>query len=247
MGGRQLASCLKISLFLVVFSIGAIFAYDFVTQSPLFMIRQINVSGNDRVSREEVLEMCGLESASLHRDVFSMALKVGVTEQEPLAIANIENIVRVVINTQGIPFKEYDPETDHLGGLPVISGLDLTLSGSSCKFQGPLFDSIMEFFQNNPDAARQVITVNGDSQTGILIYTRGIFEDKSQLPGHMIPIKMGFDRFREKLAKARDISAYIAKNFPDKTIRAIDLFDVEKVFVKVQDLHGDVHGLGKGV
>lgn len=271
MGGRQLASCLKIPLFLVVFSVGAIFAYDFVTQSPLFMIRQITVSGNDRVSREEVLEMCGLnkvenilrinvtaiekrlcahpwiESASLHRDVFSMALKVGVTEQEPLAIANIENIVRVVINTQGIPFKEYDPETDHLGGLPVISGLDLTLSGSSCKFQGPLFDSIMEFFQNNPDAARQVITVNGDSQTGISIYTRGIFEDKSQLPGHMIPIKMGFDRFREKLAKARDISAYIAKNFPDKTIRAIDLFDVEKVFVKVQDLHGDVHGLGKGV
>ncbi len=268
---KQMASYLKIPLFLAVFSLGAIFVYDFVTQSPLFMIRQIKVSGNDRVTQEEILEICGLnktenilrinisaiekrlcnhpwiESASLQREMVSRGLLVSVTEQKPLAVANIQNIVRVVINTQGIPFKEYDPERDHLGGLPVISGLDLTLSGSSCEFQGPLFESIMEFFHTNPEAAGQVITVNGDSQTGILIYTRGLFDNTSQLSGHMIPIRMGFDHFREKLEKARDISAYISKNFPDKTIRAMDLFDMEKVFVKVKDRYGEVHGLGKGV
>ncbi len=268
---KQMASYLTIPLFLMVFSLGAIFVYDFVTQSPLFMIRQIKVSGNDRVTQEEILELCGLnkaenilrmnvaaiekrlcnhpwiESATLRREIFSRGLLVSVAEQKPLAVANIQNIVRVVINTQGIPFKEYDPEKDHLGGLPVISGLDLTLSGSSCEFQGPLFDSIMEFFHTNPEAARQVITVNGDSQTGILIYTRGVFDNTSQLPGHMIPIRMGFDHFREKLEKARDISAYISKNFPNKTIRAIDLFDMEKVFVKVKDRNGEAHDLGKGV
>ncbi len=268
---KQMVSYLAIPLFLVVFSLGAIFVYDFVTQSPLFMVRQIKVSGNDRVTQEEILEICGLnksenilrinliaiekrlsshpwiESATLRREIFSRGLLVSVAEQKPLAIANIQNIVRVIINTQGIPFKEYDPERDHLGGLPVISGLDLTLSGSSCEFQGPLFDSIMEFFHTNPEAARQVITVNGDSQTGILIYTRGVFDNQPQLPGHMIPIRMGFDHFREKLAKARDISAYISKNFPGKTIRAMDLFDMEKVFVKVQDHCGKVHGMEKGV
>ncbi len=266
----KIFSYLKIPLLLVVFSIAALFVYDFVTQSPLFMIREIKVSGNDRVTQEEVLALCGLdktenifrlnvaavekklsahpwiESASVERELFSGIL-ICITEQRALAIANIENMIRVVINTQGIPFKEYEPEMDHLGGVPVISGLDLTLSGNSYEFQGPLFQSIMEFLNTNPQAAQDVITVNGDSQTGIMIYTRGIFDKKVQSPGHMIPIRLGFDHFAEKLERAKKIGAYMAKNFPEKTIRSMDLFDMEKVFIKVQDGYGQIHGIGKGV
>ena len=60
-------------------------------------------------------------------------------------------------------------------------------------------------------------------------------ERTAELPRILIPIKLGFDRFDEKLAKAADISRYMAARFPDKTILAMDLFDMERIFIKTED------------
>jgi len=248
----------------ILMSLGAIWGNDAITQSPFFSIKNIDVSGNRRLVKNELVQLAGLtEPANLFkinittiekkiichpwiagvtvkRSLFS-TLVVEIVEQEPLAIVNIENLADIIINTQGQPFKEYDPKMDRLNFLPVISGVDLTCIDSRYLFEGPLFNSIMDFLKIR--GFGHVSRIMGDENTGITIETKNIYNGNPINTQDIMPIKLGFTRFKEKQTKAIKISTYIDKNFPDKTISAMDLFDVEKVFVKIKDndaLHNNI-------
>jgi hypothetical protein len=58
---------------------------------------------------------------------------------------------------------------------------------------------------------------------------------------------MGFGDYRAKFQKAKIISAYIGRHFPDRTIIALDLFNPEKVFVKTAFNESGHTELKKGV
>lgn len=258
-----------LGFFLVaLMSLGAIWVNDAITQSPFFSIKNIDVSGNKRLMKNELVQIAGLtEPANLFkinlatlekkiichpwiagvtvkRSLFS-TLVVDIVEQEPLAIVNIENLADIIINTQGQPFKEYDPKMDRLNFLPVISGVDLTCCDSNYLFQGQLINSIMDFLKIQ--GFGYVAEIMGDENTGITIQTKNITLENPINNQDILHIKLGFDRYKEKQVKTMEIIAYIDKNFPDKTISAMDLFDIEKVFVKIKDnnaLHNDIE---KGV
>ena len=250
---------------MAMMSLGAIYIHDAIVQSPFFTVSRIEVKGNFRVSKEEILARAGLnrqvnifelhlpaveqkiarhpwvDQAYVKRQMFS-SLEIIVEEEKPLAIVTIENLADVVINTQGKPFKEYDPETDHLEGLPVISGVDLTLSGTTYGFEGDLFNVIMDLL--HVEGISQVKAIHGDENTGLTIKSLDIYnkrfykedDPENQAPEEvLIPIKLGFDKFEEKLARARKISRYVEENFPSKAILAMDLFDMEKIFIKTED------------
>ncbi len=257
-------------VFMIFLSLGAILAHDLVTQSPLFMVKKVVISGNQRVDKNEVLDLVGLKDtrnifavnvhimkkqieshpwisrACVERSLFS-TLVVRLVEERPLAIVNIENMTRILINSQGKPFKEYDPETDKVDSLPVISGVDLTLSGNSYQFEGRLFNSIMNFLKYRPDGDNPVINLNGDEDTGLIVHARDIYNAAGGNPDAVIRIKLGFDRFAEKLLKAKEISTYIGKTYPDTTICAMDLFDIEKVFIKIKTEDALHNSMEKGV
>lgn len=256
-------------------SLGAIYTHDAIVQSPFFAVSRIEVTGNQRVIREELLARAGLNRetnlfelhlpavvkklerhpwvarAAVKRNLFS-TLQITIEEEQPLAIVTIENLPDIIINAQGAPFKEYDPETDHLEGLPVISGVDLSLSGSSYGFEGDLFNAIMDLLQM--EGLSQVRKIQGDENTGITIKTLDIYNkrfykedtgDNQTEKEALIPIKLGFDRFEEKLARARKISRYMEAHFPNRSILAMDLYNIEKIFIKTEDaLHNT---LEKGV
>lgn len=267
---------------MAVMSLGAIYGHDVVVQTPFFTIQSVTISGTQRVTREELLALTSLtqesnlfdirldtiekelvshpwvSKAMVNRRLFS-TLSITILEEEPLAIVNIENLADIVINTQGKPFKEYEPAKDNLYALPVITGMDLSLSNNTYIFEGELFNSVMDLLKIQ--GLGQIHTIMGDENIGISIKTLDIYNkslynqavygypmdhpmNNTQNPT-LVPIKLGLDRFEEKLAKAKEISRYMEANYPDKTILAMDLYNIDKIFIKTENtLHNT---LEKGV
>jgi cell division protein FtsQ len=246
-------------------SFGCIYIHDAILQSPLFDVKTIMIDGLDRVTRDEVLARTGLDKpgnifelqpaklekelkthpwirlATVKREMLS-TVSIKIEEQEPLAIVTIENLADIIINAQGAPFKEYEPDKDDLNSLPVISGMDLSLSNSTYLFEGDLFNAVMEILRIK--GIGQIQTILGDENTGILINILNTYPDTGFTNNSadtdsenktMIPVRLGFDGFEKKLARARQIQRYMKTNYPDKKISAIDLFSLEKVFVSTED------------
>ncbi len=272
--GRAVDVCLRCIMIIAlvsILSLGYIFAYDFITQSPCFNIRKIELSGTTRVSRQKILELAGLnrpenifrlnvftaarhiathpwiQSASVKRHLPDR-ISISVTEEKPLAIVRVENIADILINTQGKPFKEYNPEKDKIDDLPVISGIDLTFSNDQYQFDGPLFNCIMEFL--NLKHQGHVRQIKGNTRTGISIVTDNMFNRQfsSAAPGRTIKLCLGFGNFSAKLMKAQQIAEYMGTNFPGRTICTMDLSDIRKAFIKTQTSTDALHNnLKKGV
>ncbi len=234
-------------------------------QCPVFDVKTIMIDGLDRVTRNEVLTRTGLDQpanifelqpdllekklnthpwirmATVKRKLLS-TITINIEEQIPLAIVSLENLADIVINTQGAPFKEYEPAKDDLAALPVISGVDLSLSNSTYLFEGDLFNAVMEILRIK--GVGQIHTILGDEHTGILInifntrpdtgFTKNAGNTTSENKT-VLPVKLGFDQFEKKLARTRQIQRYMENHYPDKTISAIDLFSLKKVFVTLED------------
>ncbi len=247
--------CIMIIAFISVLSLACIFVYDFCTQSSFFNIKKIEISGIDRVNKQEILTMAQLngnenifsinlfaiekqiaahpwiQSVSVKRDLKDILL-ISIVEQEPLAIVKIKNFSDVLINTQGTPFKEYNSLKDRVDNLPVISGLDLTSQNDESLFYGPLFNSIMGLL--NMENSSSVTNIKGDKNTGIIIHVKDTYNHLPENSKSLIQIKLGFNDFKAKLNKAKKISRYIDKNFPERAICSIDLFNIHKVFIKTK-------------
>lgn len=273
--GKSLWRKIFLVLFVGAMSVGCIYMHDAVLQCPLFDVKTIMIDGLDRVTRDEVLVQTGLDkpgnifdlqmdriekdlkthpwirTAKVKRKLLS-TISIEIEEQEPLAIVTIENLADIVINAQGAPFKEYEPAKDDLKELPVISGMDLSLSDNTYLFEGDLFNAVMEVLKIR--GFGQIQTILGDENTGILINILNTYPDTSFTKNTeeggsenntLIPVKLGFDKFEKKLARARQIQRYMETKYPDKTISAIDLFSLEKVFVTTED--AAQHTIAKGV
>lgn len=262
-GDKILWGKIFLVLFVGAMSFGCIYLHDAVLKCPLFDVETIMIDGLDRVTRDEVLTQTDLDkpanmfelqpdmlekklsthpwvrTATVKRQLLS-TICIKIEEQEPLAIVTIENLADIVINAQGAPFKEYEPAKDDLKALPVISGVDLSLSNSTYLFEGDLFNSVMKIIKIK--GFGQIQSIFGDENTGILINILNSRPDKGD-QGAIgepesktgVPIKLGFDRFKEKLAKARQVRRYMETNYPAKSISAMDLFSLKKVFVTTED------------
>jgi len=266
--GRHLVKIFMGVVMVVFMSLFSIWIYDAVTQCPFFTIKQVDISGNKRVKKDEIILLAGVKEqtnlfkinietmkqqitchpwiayVSVKRSFFS-TLVLTIVEEEPLAIVNIENLADIIINTQGHPFKEYDPQKDQLNFLPVISGMDLTLAGSTCQFEGPLFNSIMNILK--VQGFGKITDILGDENIGITIYTQDIYNINPVNVQESISLKLGFGRFEEKQIKAVKISRYIDTHFPDRAISSMDIFNIKKIFITTKETNTLHHNLEKGV
>lgn len=245
---------IMIIAFFSVMSLAFIFIYDFMCQSKMLNIKQIHISGNLQTSREEILKFAGLspDQNILQVNLFAVEKKIAahpwiaaasakrnlarevhisIIEEKPLAIVKIKNLADVLINTSGIPFKEYNPSRDVISDLPVITGLDLKRNQYQYMFDGPLFNAIMDFL-NNDHLGPHTRTINADNNTGISIETMDIYNSSPERKKTGIQVKLGFNQYGEKLTKAKKICDYIEQNYPDRAINAIDIFDINKVFIQ---------------
>lgn len=247
--------CIMTIAFLSVLSLACIFAYDFITQSKILHIKKIKISGIEQKFKKEILDLAELncdknifkvnlfnaeklieshpwvKSSTLQRNI-SCELIISIIKENPLAIVKIENLTDILINAEGKPFKEYNSQKDSVNNLPVITGIDLTKPEYNYMFQGHLFDSILEFLKSNNQ--NSVKLIKADKNRGITVETNDIYNKSPLNHEKTIQIKLGFNKYQAKLNKAIKISEYIDKNFPERTISTIDLFDIEKVFIKTK-------------
>lgn len=260
--------CIMTVAAISLISLASIFIYDFITQSSVFNVKKIDIKGIGRAGRQEILTLAELKTGdnifkpnlfsvekkiSNHPWILTASVKrqlpsgivISVVEQQPLAIVKIENLADILINTRGLPFKEYNPKTDQVSDLPVITGLDLTSKNNRYRFQGPLFNSIMDFLSR--PVIGQVIKINGDNNTGLKIQARDVFHPKTEDETDTLEIKLGFNDFQAKLYRAKQISEYIDKHFPERVITSMDLFNIEKVFIKTKRNDALHNTLEKGV
>jgi len=257
--------CIMTIAFFSVLSLAAIFMYDFITQSKFFNIKKIEITGTEHAVQNDILKLADLScdknifkvnlfniekriathpwiaSAMVNRNM-ACELLISVIEEKPLAVVKIENLADILINTHGRPFKEYNPQKDNIGNLPVITGVDLNMKVTrnltdthkklkqEYLFKGPLFDSIMEFLKL--EDLNDITLIKADENRGISIKANDIYNKIPLNHEKTIQIQLGFNKFKEKLNKAIKISEYIDKNFPERTICAMDLSNLEKVFIK---------------
>lgn len=268
--GTGIDICLKLILVVAGFSIlslAAIFTHDFVTQAECFNVSGIEVTGLNRSTREEILSLCDLnrernifdlnlslaekqieshpwiQKAKIHRGLHSK-LKISIQEFEPMAIARMGENANILMDIRGIPFKEYEKETDRAETLPVITGLGLKKIKEDYLFAGTLFDSVMDFLKTGLDVNTDHI--DGNENTGITVQARNFFNPASTLEDKSVPIKLGFDNYKAKLKRAKKISEYFDKNLPEKTICAMDIFNIEKIFIKTKTNDAKHNNLKKG-
>jgi len=262
--------CLKSVMtivFIGVLSLLSIFIYDFSTQSSFFNIKRIEISGLNRILKEDLLKFTDLtlgknilainlfsiekqiishpwiQSARVKR-ILPSFLSISIIEHEPIAIFRIGNQSDILINTHGKPFKEYNPPKDNINNLPVVAGIELTNANNQYEFAGTLFNSIMDFLHSGDLST--IGQIKADQNTGITIEARDIYNQHPLGEQGIVQIKLGFDNFKAKLNKAKNISEYIDKNFPEKTICAMDLFNIEKVFIKTKINTALYNNLEKG-
>ncbi|MEN8211708.1 MAG: FtsQ-type POTRA domain-containing protein [Thermodesulfobacteriota bacterium] len=247
--------CIMIVVSITVLSLASIFTYDFITQTDFLNIKTIEISGIKQTSKNEILKLAGIEynknifqinlsaakklivshpwieSADIKRSL-PRKLIISIIEQKPLAVVKIDNLANILINTRGKPFKEYNHRKDSINNLPVITGVDLQKSNHKYTFNSTLFDSVMEFFKT--DNSNSVKLIEADKNSGISIEASDIYNKPSLNNKETVQIKLGFSKFKAKLNKAVKISEYIDKNFPERTISTMDLFNIEKVFIKTK-------------
>lgn len=226
-----------------------IFIHDFATQSTYFKIKKISLNGADTLERMEILDQAGvgladnllfinifkvkkkltahswIQEASVIR-AFPGELIINIREHQALAVAKIGNTGDVVINTKGMPFKEYDSEKDlSRGFLPVVTGLELTQDQAGYCFSENLLNPVVSLLclENR----RKITHVHADADTGLEIKT----DSPCSISAADVTLKLGFGNYTFKLKKMDQIFDYVHRHIFDKTVASIDLFNLENVTI----------------
>jgi cell division protein FtsQ len=206
-------------------------------------INQINVSGNSRVSRGEVIALLeGIHGANmltvnieawrqklLHspwvaeaaiRRVFPGTVAVVISERHPLGIGRIQGRL-YLIDSRGFIIDEFGPNYAELD-LPIIDGL------ASRQTSGLLIDEnraalagrLLTDLQKRPELAKRVSQIDvTDPRNAVLILERDT-----------ALVRVGDDHFVERLQSYLDLVPALRERIPD--IDYVDLRFDERVYVR---------------
>lgn len=209
----------KLSLFLSVFALSLLaihFSRSFIMTTPFFVLSDIMLEGNKKVSKNELLKKAGIhadsnifslniedagksigdmpwvKTVSIERE-FPDKLRIRIEEREPLALIKLEGLYYV--DEESNVFAKADSETGW--DFPVVSGLDkkALLKGRKDTFnrldKGLAFlKSIREREGTFSWASVSELTI--DKKGGITVYTIG----------SGIPVYLGKVEFKKRLVRA---------------------------------------------
>lgn len=249
MRGRMilLAKVVAVSVALVTVSAGFIFVYDCFVQSPQFQAHDINVTGMQRLSQPQVLELADIKpqtnilslnltttrkrllvdpwiaDATVSRQIPS-GLRIVIREEQPLALLETEDAQEFMLNVDGRVFKRAaGTEGDKLPRIQGLSLGDLPVSG---KPDTEAFKAVMTLLRltrekNSPLAYADLHRVHMDREIGATVYTG---KDNRT-------IKLGFGHYQEKCRALRHLMARMNSDGRLARSQIIDLFDVNRIVI----------------
>lgn len=235
------------ALALVAASLSFIFAYDYFTQTRFFQVREIVVTGVQRLSRQQVMEIAGIgrqtnilsvnlatirkrlladpwvAEATVSRKIPS-GLRMHIREEIPLALLDMGAGEGFIINPAGEVFKRWDgADSDALPRVQGLGHADLPVCGMPAS---EAFGAVMTLFRlagekNSPLPLSGIRRILMDREIGATVYTG---ENNRA-------VKLGFGRYREKCRALGQLMSRLRRNSRLTRYTAIDLFDVNRIVI----------------
>lgn len=234
-------------LALVAVSGAFIFTYDYFTQSRHFQARRIEVTGQHRLTRRQVIEIAGvgtqanilavnlattrkrlmahpwIADVTVGREIPS-GLRFHIREEKPLAFLDMGAGHRFLINSAGRVFKREGGSSTI--DLPRVQGLDhadLPVAGQPVTHA---FQAVMTLFRlagktDSLPSLADIRRIRMDREIGATVY----IGDDSRA------VKLGFGRYREKVEALEQLMIRLSRDGRLTRYRVIDLFDVNRIVI----------------
>lgn len=241
---------LKIGFLLTVvalMSCAFVFAYDLLTQSSFFSAATIQVSGVNRLSRQQIMDHADIhpgknifsinlaltrnrlkahpwiEEAEVRREIPS-GLTIHIKEFEPLAIIDMNH--RFLIDRSGTIFKEWDKGDP--SDLPVVVGLGISdLKVGEGPFSQP-FGAIMAVLKlgrktGSTIPVDQINRIEVDRDIGLTVHMK----DRAGA------IHLGYHDYPSKYKLLEKVLVYFQNQGKDWSLRSIDLNNPNRIVVNI--------------
>lgn len=235
------------SLVLMAVSGSFIFAYDYFTQTRQFQVRRVEVTGQQRLDRRQVLEIAGIgkqtnilavnltttrkrllaspwiAEVTVSREIPS-GLRFHIVEEKPLALLHMGSGDHFLINISGTVFKREDvPGTSDLPRVEGLNHADLPVAG---RPDTKAFKAVMTLFRlagkkNSPMSLSDIRRIRMDRDIGATV----VVGEKNRA------VKLGFGRYPEKVAALEQVMAGLGRKGRLSHCRVIDLYDVNRIVI----------------
>lgn len=244
LGGVKLGGLLVLLLLLSAIFISG---YATVTHSTYFRTASIQVTGNQRISRAEILKQTAvregdnllainlhvaherllahpwISSARISRDIPG-SITIEVKEHTPLAVLDMGR--KFLLNTQGRIFKELNQSDP--AGLPLITGIsymDISLGDDPLSKPMQAALDLLEICRSRGGAVPlgQITELHMDREIGATIVTQG----------HQRRIKLGFGKFKTKNQRLKQILPVLESNSQWCEFQILDAVNPDRVVVQL--------------
>ena len=258
-------SCLNVlvgMLGVVLMSLFFIFCHDIILQTPYFKVTSLNVTGNNRLSAQEILDTARIgpdtnvllvnlplarkyllshpwiAAAEVSRELPGKLL-LTIKEHRPLAIMDMGR--KFLINMEGTIFKEVS-DTDPVE-LPVIEGLDFSDLDLGDIRRSANYDAVLSLLEMERNPAcilshQRMRLIRVDREEGVTLYSAGPIQSV-----RINAIKIGYQDYSEKFVRLEKIIAYIKTNKQFQGIDWVDLRQMNRVVINplISESHSDGH------
>lgn len=237
---------------LLAVSMAFIFTYDYFTQTRNFQTRRIVVTGCDRLSEEEILEVSGLTpgvnllsinltttrkrilnhpwvaEATVSREIPS-ELHIRIQEEDPLAILEMADGGAFLVNRSGRIFKRKDPSDPDLR--PRVTGLDYRDLPVPEWPDTHAFKTVIEMVREMPHLSRET-----EDPAGVTAQIHHVRMDPqigatAYLGEGECAVLMGFGPYSEKYAALSGLLERMRAERHVTDYLRVDLFDVNRIVI----------------
>ena len=236
------------TLLLLVLSFLCIFVYDCLIAMPYFETKDIQVSGNELLTKNQILECIHSENAdnlfnlnikNIHQKLIQNpwiasahvyrelpdVLKIEIKEKKPLATLLFQE--PLIIDTQGRVIKKQTPSDTN--NLPVVTGIsftDLSLVNEALSQKMILIIRVLTEKKQTLGLPQNmnITHVHIDTHFGITVWL-------TQPDGEM-EILLGSDNFRKKMYRLRKILTFFQYQNKQQQIEYIDLNNLDRIIVR---------------
>jgi cell division protein FtsQ len=241
-----LKKALRVSFHLLILSFFLFLGhrvYAHLLEDPLFRVREIDVGGCEKLSRETLLSLAGVEGmpnlftvrlkdvsrrledhpwieSVVVRKAFPNKISIQIEERKPIAILQLEELY--YIDAKGMIFSRVGERDGY--NYPFLTGLDRqSLEKESEESMGLIaraLELLLIVEKEKVPPLKEISELHMEKTSGVHCFTKT----------DGIEIKMGWDRFGEKLKRLSMIWSDLRKRGISAT--SIDSSDVNRMVVR---------------